>query len=258
MSLTPEYFYHQTTRKMVVLFGTLFNNLTIKKPDGSDIVVPLTYSAKQKWYSVMMDKLTHTTAQGDIQKPEAMTLPRMAYILTSMSYDSARHCSSRNLVLQEEQSHPLARTRVFHPVPYNLSFDLYLASRTMEDGLQVIEQILPFFTPRLSVTFDELPEIGIDRDVEIVLTGISHNDEYLGDLSSGFTMYDWTLGFNLEANYYGPLRTKPIIRRVTTTVRPNPSTIADQVNVSAVPMTSGLDDIWEFEKNLVVVDFEEP
>lgn len=253
MSLTPERFYHETTRKMVVLFGTLFNNITIAKPDGEEVKVPLTYSSKQKWYEMMVQRVSHTLKhEGDElqQDTEAITFPRLAYILNSFTYDSARKVSSRNNIVQVNRRDKTTHKRVFAPVPYNLSFELYLISRTMHDGLQVLEQILPFFTPRLSVTFDEIPEIGLERDVEVVLNGVQFNSDYEGEFQ-GFTTYSWTLNFTVEANFFGPIRNQKIIRKVkirhlTEPEDINNNDVVEQQIGTKAPKALYMDD-WEYQ-----------
>ena len=260
MSITPSYFYHQTTRKAVTLFGTLFNDIHIQKPDGVDIKVPLTYSAKQKWYSIMIEKLTHQNENTKKKnQPEAITFPRLAYLLTSIDYDGSRHTSSINNIIAEHDN-GLYHKKVLQPVPYNLSFDLYLISRTMEDGLQIVEQIIPFFTPRLSVTIDEIPDIGITRDVEIVLTSVNHTDDFEGAYE-GFATYTWTLGFKMEMNYYGPVRDQRIIKRVITSTIPvnmqNEVELIYNKDIQTVnPFEAAFEDPWSIDYDKVKVEYE--
>lgn len=261
MSLTPERFYHETTRKMVVLFGTLFNNITIAKPDGTEVKVPLTYSSKQKWYEKMIQRITHTLKhEGDEiqQDTEAITFPRLAYILQSFNYDSARKVSSRNNIVQLNRKDKTVHKRVFAPVPYNLSFELYLISRTMHDGLQVLEQILPFFTPRLSVTFDEIPEIGLERDVEVVLNGVQFTPDFEGDFQ-GITTYSWTLSFTVEANFFGPIRNQKIIRKVVVTPMTAPDDrdmVRSQIHTPD-PEDAFYNEEWEHAVKTAKVEWEE-
>lgn len=262
MSITPSYFYHQTTRKAVVLFGTLFNDMKIMKPDGSEVNVPLTYSAKQKWYSILIEKATHQNenTKGKNQ-PEAITFPRLAYLLTSMSYDGSRHVSAVNNIINEHEN-GLWHKKVLQPVPYNMNFDLYLISRTMEDGLQVVEQIIPFFTPRLSVSINEIPDIGIERDVEIVLNSIDRTDDFEGDYS-GFSTYTWTMSFKMEMNFYGPVREHKIIKKVTTNLHPvnNENDIDifyDQDTHIVNPFEASISDQWSIDhfKDIVEIEYE--
>ena len=260
MSITPSYFYHQTTRKAVALFGTLFNDIHIKKPDGADIKVPLTYSAKQKWYSILIEKTSHFNEKtGKVNQPEGITFPRLAYILTSINYNGTRHTSSLNNVIATPDN-GLYHKKVLQPVPYDLTFDLYLISRTMEDGLQIVEQIIPFFTPRLSVTINEIPEIDITRDVEIVLNSVQHTDDFEGAYE-GFSMYTWTLGFKMEMNYYGPIRDQRIIKRVITNVIPinKEDKVIPKHNrdISTVnPFEADFYDPWEIDHEKIVVEYE--
>ena len=49
-----KHFYHESLRKVVVAFGTIFNNITIHRTDSNNnvvqsIKVPLAYSPKEKF-----------------------------------------------------------------------------------------------------------------------------------------------------------------------------------------------------------------
>lgn len=259
MSITPSHFYHQTTRKMVVLFGTLFNDIKIKKPDGKYVKVPLTYSSKQRWYSILQDKEEHDVDGNGVKRPEAITYPRLAYSLTDISYDASRKLSSRNMLISENKDDNV-RNRVLAPVPYNLSFELYLISRTMEDGLQIIEQIIPFFTPRFSVTINELDELNLSRDIEIVLNNVSYTDDYEGGYTDGgITTYTWTLSFKMETNFYGPTKKQPIIKKIDLGAyigTPEDNDILSMTEVSISPDNAHINDEFEINTKNIKILYE--
>ena len=128
----------------------------------------------------------------------------------------------------------------------------------MHDGLQVLEQILPFFTPRLSVTFDEIPEIGLERDVEVVLNGVQFNSDYEGEFQ-GITTYSWTLNFTVEANFFGPIRNQKIIRKVYVAPLTQPDDIDDvrTSTYSTINKKSLYNDEWEYDIKRSKVMWEE-
>ena len=208
----------------------------------------------------MVDKLSHYNENTQKRNhPEGITFPRLAYLLTSIDYDGTRHVSSTNNIISNHDN-GLYHKKVLQPVPYNLSFDLYLISRTMEDGLQIVEQIIPFFTPRLSVTIDEIPDIDITRDVEIVLTSVNHTDDFEGAYE-GFATYTWTLGFKMEMNYYGPVRDQRIIKKVITSAIPvNTQNEAEKRYVQDIqtvnPFEAAFEDPWKIDYSKVIVEYE--
>ena len=277
MSISPTYFYHQSIRKAVVIFGTLFNDIQVKKPDDTYIKIPLTYASKQKWFSRLIQKMTHLNDDGrvDTTEVESMTFPRMAYILNSLQYDPSRKISSVQKIVAKDSNEPKdsRRKRIFAPVPYTLSFELYLISRTMEDGLQIIEQIVPFFTPRFSVTTNEIPEIGIERDIEIILNdgiavftadvhidngkimkGVSYQSDFEGSFDT-FNLYNWTLDFAMEYNLYPPVRNEKIVKKVTVETIPALSTLSmyEKSNYTVDPFDAEIEDEWKtiFSKSIV-------
>lgn len=140
-----DYFYNQTLRKMTIAFGTIFNNITVKRKDSTGAVVqsikvPLSYAPKEKF-------LVRLEQQPDINEREfALTLPRMGFEIAGLSYDASRK-------LTRVQKYKSVKADIdgkvmnynYTPVPYNISFNLYSFTATAEAGLQITEQILPFF-----------------------------------------------------------------------------------------------------------------
>jgi hypothetical protein len=161
------YFYHQNIRKTIVAFGNLFNNLYIKHEDGdgndySDVRVPLAYGPTQKF-------LARLEQQADLNKPVAITLPRMSFEMNSIKYDPARKSGISQSFKSSDGNNI---KKVFMPVPYNIGFELNIMAKLNEDVLQIIEQILPFFQPAFSVTVDMVDIIGEKKDIPIVLDDI--------------------------------------------------------------------------------------
>ena len=140
-------YYHQTIRKYVAVFGTLFNDLNIERTNASGTVtekvkIPLAYGPKQKWLLAMSD----TTAS---RKVTATRTPRMGFALTSVDYDPVRKLNTvgKNWAANTSLSTTTTLLSQFNPVPYNFAFDLFILVKNAEDGTQILEQILPYFTP---------------------------------------------------------------------------------------------------------------
>jgi hypothetical protein len=184
-------FYHQTIRKYVAVFGTLFNDINIERKNSSgDVVerlkVPLAYGPKQKWLLAIQD----TTAD---RKVVATRTPRMGFSMTGISYDTARKLNTigRN-VKANTSSTTTSMVTMYNPVPYNFDFSLFILVKNAEDGTQILEQILPYFTPEFTVTVNTIPDMNIKADVPILLNSSDVADEYEGDLSARRTI-TWTL-----------------------------------------------------------------
>ena len=153
-------FYHQTIRKYVAVFGTLFNDINIERKNSSGTVVeklkvPLAYGPKQKWLLAVQD----TTAD---RKVVATRTPRMGFAMTGVSYDPARKLSTigRNVAANTSSATTNINT-MYNPVPYNFDFELFILVKNAEDGTQILEQILPYFTPEFTVTVNTIPDMNI-------------------------------------------------------------------------------------------------
>ena len=197
-------FYHGTIRKYVTLFGTLFNDIYISREqsDGtiSTLKVPLTYGPKDK-------ALARLDANPQLDNPIAITLPRMGFEITSMSYDGTRKLQTlqRNVKYGDGVA-----TRQYVPVPYNISFTLYIMVKNAEDGTKIIEQILPYFTPDWTPTVNLIPEMDLKYDVPIVLLNALPQDTYEGDFSQRRVL-TWTLDFLLKGYIFGPVKESGVI-----------------------------------------------
>ena len=210
-------FYHQTIRKYVAVFGTLFNDINIERKNSAGVIVermkvPLAYGPKQKWLLAVQE----TSAD---RKVTATRTPRMGFAMTGVSYDSIRKLNTigRN-VAANTSSTAINMTTMYNPVPYNFDFQLFILVKNAEDGTQILEQILPFFTPEFTLTVNTIPAMDIKADVPILLNSASVADEYEGDLSARRTI-TWTLDFTLKGFIYPNVTSGQIIKSVEVNFR---------------------------------------
>ena len=190
------YFYHQTSRKMVVAFGSLFNNIEVRRTDSSDAVtevikIPLSYGPKDKM-------LVRISQDPSLNPNVALTVPRMGFELTSMTYDGARKL---NTMGRNVKTGTTGLKKQFNPVPYNWDFSLYVFVKNAEDGTQILEQILPFFTPDFTVTMTLISGMSIKMDVPLVLNSVASEDSYEGDFATRRSII-WTLSFVMKGFLY--------------------------------------------------------
>jgi hypothetical protein len=209
-------FYHRSIRKCVIAFGSIFNEVVLVKytndtqSELSRITVPLAYEAKENF-------ITRLIANPDLAKPIEIKLPQMSFFITNYEYDATRKLNSYNQTIQAAAGSSAAQQ--YQSVPWNLTFELDLYNRNVEDGLQIIEQILPFFTPDYTVTVNYIPELGISRNVPLVLNSCVCNTEYEGDAKEQERMITWTLTFTMQAQLFGPINTGSVITDVITNVK---------------------------------------
>ena len=198
-------FYHQTIRKYVVLFGTLFNDLNIEKKDSSGNVVsrqkvPIAYGPKQKF-------LTRIRQDPNIDRQVSIQLPRLAFEMTSLTYDPIRKLNSVGKIMGRALPTEGQGTlrKMFNPVPYNMDFQLFVFVDNAEDGTQILEQILPFFTPDFNVTINAVSDLGIKLDVPISFNSASLEDTFDGEFTARRTLI-WTLDFFMKGFLYPDIK----------------------------------------------------
>ncbi|MFZ9228016.1 MAG: tail sheath stabilizer and completion protein [Candidatus Nanopelagicales bacterium] len=210
-----EYFYHEILRKTIIGFGSLFNEISIKKKNDdneifSTIRVPLAYGPTQKF-------LARLEQQPNLNTPVQVTLPRMSFEFVGLSYDQTRKVTSTQTFLTASTSDQTDVKKVFMPVPYNMDFELNIMCKINDDMLQIIEQIIPYFQPSYNLTIDLVQSIGEKRDIPIVLDNISMRDDYEGDFSTRRALI-YTLKFTAKIYLFGPVSTgagKDIVKKVT-------------------------------------------
>ena len=157
------YSYHEIFRKTVVAFGTLFNNIELRRTDEV-MKVPLAYGPKQKFLA-RLDQTPDPT-----NKRVQITLPRISFEINGITYDSSRKVSPTQKIKIAKDGDE--NKNVFMPVPYNLSFELSIISKTQEDGLQILEQILPYFQPHYNLPVKLLSDVNETKDVPVVLNSV--------------------------------------------------------------------------------------
>jgi len=248
-----QQFYHETIRKIIVTFGTIFNNINLVRKNNSGAVVqkmkvPLAYGPKQKF-------LARLDQDANLDSKVAITLPRLAFEIQNLTYDSTRKLN-RVQKFKKVQGTTGVTSKLdsqFMPVPYNLDFELYAMAKQSDDALQMIEQILPYFQPDYTVTINDIPEMGIKRDVPIVLNSISYEDSYRGEFTERRAII-YTLGFTSKFYLYGPVTDSKIIKQVQVDQYSNlpevQPTREQRITVTPNPTTATADDDFGFNETV--------
>jgi hypothetical protein len=209
-----EYFYNEILRRTVIAFGSLFNNISIKHLNTSDqvvsvIKVPLAYGPTQKF-------LARINQSPDLNKSVAMTLPRMSFEFTGLTYDSSRKVTTTQTFTAKDPTDGTETKKAYMPVPYNMQFELSIMAKLNDDVLQIVEQILPYFQPAYNMSIELVESIKEKRDIPIVLENITMQDDYEGDFSTRRVIL-YTLRFTAKTYLFGPVSsaTKDIIKKVS-------------------------------------------
>lgn len=217
--LNNQVFYHGIIRKTIVSFGRLFSSIYIDRKQGDSVngdtvqrlQVPLAYAPKEKW-------IVRIDSDPTLENHTYTTLPRMSFEITGYNYDAVRKVNRMNKVTCGVGS--TSMNVLYTPVPYNIDISLYVLTKTQEDGLQIIEQILPTFTPEYTLSIKTVEDMNLVLDVPVVLNSISVQDDYDGDFQTR-RFVTHTLNFTLKTSLFGALNNQGVISNVNANVGQN-------------------------------------
>jgi hypothetical protein len=228
--MLDQRFYWGTIRKAIVAFGNMFNNINVERRDADGNIVqilkvPLSYSGKSKALARIQQR--PNVDDRNVQ----IIVPRMAFEMATLSYDVNRKISP----LQQNRAVNTTSTTLnsqYAPTPYNITVQLYVYVKNQDDGLQIIEQILPYFNPDYNLTIKSIPQLNIKNDLPILLESVTFEDNYEGDFDDRRTII-WTLSFTMKLNFYGPVNKQGIIKKVISNTY-NDSALSQKINTITV------------------------
>ena len=244
-----QQFYHEAIRKVIVSFGTMFNDIQLVRKDNSGVItqsmkVPLAYGPREKF-------LVRLREDADLTKQVAITLPRIGFEIKNLSYDSGRKLNRVQQFKKVKGSETKQLDAQYMPVPYNLELELYVMAKQSDDALQIVEQILPYFQPDYTLTINDMADMGIKRDVPIVLNSIGYEDSYEGDFTSRRALI-YTLSFTAKFYLYGPVTSSKVIKTVQvdqyTDLEENAPKREQRYTVTPNPSTADADDDFGFNE----------
>ena len=208
--MLADYFYNKTIKRTIGAFGTLFNNIIVRRQTAAGAVlnqtrVPFSYAPRQKFLA-RLDEITKTEEQR-----VAIKLPRMSFEITGISFDtnSALNRMNKKKIVVGDTS----ATRVFQSVPNDISITLSVVAKNQDDALQIVEQILPTFAPEYTLSLKDLEGAGSRTDVPVILTDITPEITYEGDFASRGIII-WTLSFTVKTRFTGETKTQGVITDV--------------------------------------------
>jgi hypothetical protein len=219
------YYNYQIHKKLIVIFGKMFSNIYIKKMVNEDITsttrdekmlltlqeikVPISYAKK--------DKLIARYLRREVSlKGVAMTLPRMAFEITNVYYDPERKLNKINKFISTANNNAIVNSQ-YTPVPYNFDIELSIIVSKMDDGVRIVEDILPEFTPDIKISTNLIPDNDILVDIPVILNDVYMQDNYEGEMNRERVII-WGLRFTMKAWLFGELNTDKLITSVITRI----------------------------------------
>ena len=200
------YYYNKSLRKLIVGFGTLFSNIYVHHENGdgdpTKIQVPITYSSQEKF----IQRLLNPSSITDGTRIENQ-LPRISFIMTNIISDPSRRrvrfspslsLSSISGVCQNTGN------EIANEIPVNVGFNLFVYTRHVDDMLQIVEQIMPFFVPDHVISMN-LNDNQSSVNIPIVMVSNNVTDRYEGDFNSR-RLHITTFNFLAKSYIYGNLK----------------------------------------------------
>ena len=229
-------YYHSIIRKYIIMFGTMFNDIDVQRFNTAGervqtLRVPIAYGPKEKF-------LVRLAQDPNFDRDVAVVLPRMSFEITSMNYNSTRKLPStiKNVYTYTDQDKLKYQ---YTPVPFDINITLSVFVKNADDGVQILEGILPFFTPEWTNTINLIPELKLKMDVPVVFNDISTEDTYEGDFATRRALIH-TLNFTVKGYLFGPVRTQGVIKRAIATTNVEKTDASSSAISSILTATPGL------------------
>lgn len=200
---------NEIMRKYFAYFSSLFSGIYVDRETAEGeltarIKVPIHYAKKEH-------ALTRVHDNPDIDRPDAIFVPVMAFDLVDMRYNGERKSPTMNRNAKKVEGNPNAFWTAFVPVQYDFHFQLVIMVKNVNDGLKIVEQIVPWFTPDIAAKLEILPDMGIVHECPLILDSISSQDDVPQAYAERITRL-WVLDFTLQGVLYGPVKKVPIIK----------------------------------------------
>lgn len=223
------YFYNGLIKKYVILFGSLFDDIYCNRVDATGtsqltFKVPISYGPKERY-------MMRAIQNPDLLRPVSLVFPRMSFYITNIQRDNSRKLNTIDVIRSPNQ-YPQTNTYQYAPVPYNFTIRLSVIVRNTEEGLQIVEQILPYFTPEWTTTLDLFPDLEELKNIPVVINSVATSEHYEGQFESKqFTT--WDLDFILKGYLYGPETRSKVIKSLDVNFFiPETNTVSEGVGTS--------------------------
>jgi len=207
------------TRKVITAFMEFFSNISIQKYQMDDqgaitplkrVRVPVMWASAEKYLQQLRSgtNLRVFDPEERAMRPLEIerALPRMGVMLTSMDYDAMRHIPKTSRISDYNSNTGTSTSieNVYAPVPYNLMVDVSIIAKHLNEALEILEQIIPYFSPSMSIDVKVLDDREADS-IPVVLQSIA-TDFYDEISETDDRFFIFLLTFNIKANYYLPKR----------------------------------------------------
>jgi hypothetical protein len=189
--------YHKHLRNITVAIGSLLNEFNIQLGKTN---VPVSFAPKNRFIA----KLNNS------KRGVQTFLPRIGFNLEGIAYDSTRQQQKNKKVVGNNK-------KTLTPVPYIIDYSISIYTKSMDEGLEIVEQLLPSFTPYYNLRLLESEALGIITDIPLTLNSVDLEDNWEGSFEgSDLRTIIWNLSISAPINLFPKLQDKgPVINTVT-------------------------------------------
>ena len=246
------HFYHGSIRKIMAVFGSIFTNITVERYDSDRNViktfqVPIAEAQQRSFLVKLRDE---TIKEGTPRI--AVTLPRLSYEFSTITYRPEDKLQNTGYIRAPKTEGDSQAYKMYNPVPYDIGISLSLWTQNMDDSFQIIEQILPFFSPQIAVTINEIPEIGIKNDIKIKLDSVTPDIKYEGSLGVDRVL-QWELKFTVSTYMFQPVAEAAVIKRTIENIYAhwnNPTQLDAILTQEVNPLTADKNDTYVIDETI--------
>lgn len=224
------YFYHRTLEKVAQAFGTLFNNIYVVKYDSTNteesrILVPINYANRHSY-------IARLAAQPQLEEGiyVEQIFPRLAFTEHEPVYDSSRKLNTIHRDFSDVTEDGI-KASAYRSVPYNMTYTLTIIAKHKVEANQILEQILPYFTPAYTIKIDAIEGMDYEENIPVELMGIAFSDNFEQEMEGAAREIRYDLTFLAKIQFHGPIENANIIKHVQVDVY-TPPTLDDETILS--------------------------
>lgn len=204
-------FYGGQIRKYTAIVGSLFADLYIcresqgKKKDF--VKVPIKYGPG--FLRNRKDKDNPNIVTG-------LVLPAMSFELISLTPDSTRK-TAPYIRFRPSHSNPddlYSEDVTRSALPHDITYNLYIRARNIEDTLQIVEQIISAFNPQVTIKIIDNNALEIDREITIKLEqNYEYSDNYENSQEDE-RFVEVTMNITVKGYIYKQIERTPVILEI--------------------------------------------
>lgn len=200
-----EHWYYKSIKKVIAVFASLMSDVCVKTGDDKIISVPIHFSQKQKFIEALLNNEDVRNMYTDI------AMPVMGFEIVNYAYAPERMTNPINI--QNVKINKDDGDLLLTSIPYSIGIELYVITETLDQGFQILEQIIPFFTPQLTITFKDVDLHNINTNITFDMTAVSQDVQY-EDTFDTKRMIQFNYSFIAHTKFHSNPRTMQRIKDV--------------------------------------------